>query len=196
MRVLPYGPTAVLVEFESLEQVMVASALWRRTPPPGVVELVPAARTVLVVHDGTLDHGSLVEPTGAIMAPTATTVVVPVRYDGPDLADVAARCNLTIAEVVALHSGADYQVAFCGFRKGFSYLVGLPEVLQLPRRDTPRTRVPSGSVAIAAEYSAVYPDESPGGWHLLGSTSLPMWSDSMEPPATLPPGTIVRFEAL
>lgn len=195
MIVLPSGPRAFLVEFDTLDEVQRAAAHWRRCAVPGVVDLVPAARTVLVVHDGSVSATALDEPgPGEVVAPGAE-VVVPVRYDGVDLAEVAGRCGLTADEVVHLHTGASYTVAFCGFRPGFSYLVGLPEALHLPRLDTPRQRVAAGSVAIAAGYSAVYPDESPGGWHLLGSTDMPMWDELRDPPATLPPGTTVRFEA-
>ena len=95
--------------------------------------------------------------------------------------------------MIALHSGADYTVAFCGFMPGFAYMTGLPAALHLPRRATPRERVPVGAVAIAAEYAGVYPRESPGGWHLLGRTDAVLWDDGREPPALLPPGTRVRF---
>jgi KipI family sensor histidine kinase inhibitor len=116
-----------------------------------------------------------------------------VRYDGDDLADVAVAAGLSVADVIALHSGAEYRVAFCGFMPGFSYLVGLHPRLQLPRRATPRTRVPAGSVAIADAFTGVYPRQSPGGWHLLGYTDLTMWDDRRTPAATLPPGAVVRF---
>ncbi|MDO9175148.1 MAG: carboxyltransferase domain-containing protein, partial [Actinomycetota bacterium] len=113
--------------------------------------------------------------------------------DGDDLHDVAARCGLTPSEVVTLHTSIEYTVAFCGFMPGFAYLVGLPSVLHLPRHATPRTRVPAGSVAIAAEFTGVYPRESPGGWHLLGRTDAALWDDLRTPPALLPPGARVRF---
>lgn len=193
MNLLPYGPRAVLAEFDSLEEVMAAAAQWRHEAMPEVVELVPAARTVLVVHDGTLDTAKLTVPTVGTVLDEGPLVVVPVRYDGADLVEVAARTGRTVAEVVDLHSSAEYRTAFCGFMPGFAYLVGLPGELHLPRRATPRTRVPAGSVAIASEFSSVYPSASPGGWHLLGTTDLPMWDESRDPAATLPPGTRVRF---
>jgi KipI family sensor histidine kinase inhibitor len=108
---------------------------------------------------------------------------------------VAVRTGRSEDEVVALHSSAEYRVGFCGFMPGFGYLLGLPPELQLPRRSTPRTRVPAGSVAMAAEFSAVYPSASPGGWHLLGTTDLMLWDESRHVPALLVPGTRVRFEA-
>lgn len=195
MNLLPYGPRAVLAEFDSLDQVMSAASAWRDADLPGVIDVVPAARTVLVHHDGRLDPSSLVEPVGPAPLTASALVEVPVRYDGEDLAAVADATGLSVDQVVALHTGTEYTCAFCGFMPGFAYLVGLDERLVLPRRATPRTRVPSGSVAIASTFTAVYPGESPGGWHLLGHTDLPMWVADREPPATLPPGTRVRFVA-
>jgi KipI family sensor histidine kinase inhibitor len=194
VRLLPYGPRAVLAEFETLDDVLRADAAWQGLP--GVVELVPAARTVLVVHDGGLDHALLVQPPhgASVDTPTAVEpVCVPVRYDGADLAEVAHATGLTVEDVVDLHAATTYRVAFCGFMPGFSYLVGLDARLRVPRRATPRTRVPAGSVALADEFTGVYPRESPGGWHLLGSTTLPMWDERRSPAATLPPGALVRF---
>ena len=194
MKLLPYGPRAVLAEFDTLAEVMSASNAWRSAALSGVVDVVPAARTVLVVHDGSFDTSRLVVPTAtAPVVWTSETVVLEVVYDGADLADVAQACGLTVHDVIDLHSGADYMVAFCGFMPGFAYLVGLPPQLQLLRRSTPRTRVAAGSVAIAAEFSGVYPRESPGGWHLLGRTNATLWDDARTPPALLSPGTSVRF---
>ena len=194
MKLLPYGPRAVLAEFDTLAEVMSASNAWRSAALMGVVDVVPAARTVLVVHDRTLDTSQLIVPTHVTTASTTgTPVVLDVAYDGVDLAEVAQSCGLSVQAVVDLHSAAEYTVAFCGFMPGFAYLVGLPAVLQLPRRSTPRTRVPEGSVAIAAEFAGVYPRESPGGWHLLGRTNATLWDDARTPPALLPPGTSVRF---
>jgi KipI family sensor histidine kinase inhibitor len=119
-----------------------------------------------------------------------------VRYDGADLGAVAAATGLAVDDVIARHTSASYTVAFCGFMPGFSYLVGVDARLQLPRRATPRTAVPGGAVAIASEFTAIYPSASPGGWHLLGITDAVLWDESREVPALLPPGTRVRFEAL
>ncbi len=193
MRLLPYGPRAVLAEFESLDEVMTAAASWRAERFPGVIDIVPAARTVLVQHDGTLDADVLVPPAADAPAAVGPLVEVPVRYDGDDLTAVADACGLGVDDVVALHCGTEYTAAFCGFMPGFAYLVGLDPRLVLPRRSTPRTRVPAGSVAIAAEFTAVYPSASPGGWHLLGHTDLPMWAPGRDAPATVPPGARVRF---
>ena len=164
----------------------------------GVVDVVPAAETVLVTC---VDRAALLALGDVLgdVVPLATradgggVVTIPVRYDGADLADVAAAAGLTTTEVVELHSSAAYVAAFCGFSPGFAYLRGLPAALQLPRRSTPRTVVPAGSVAIASEYATVYPRASPGGWHLLGTTDVVMFDPSMDPPAVIQPGTRVRF---
>ena len=167
---------------------------------PGVVDLVPAARTVLVRCESAVDLEALasllsgVRPLSA--AVTGDEVTIPVRYDGADLADVAKAAGLSEDEVVTVHTGPEYTVAFTGFAPGFGYLTGLDERLRLPRRDTPRTRVPAGAVAVAGEFTGVYPRPSPGGWHLLGSTTAPLWDPTQEPPALLRPGTKVRFEAV
>jgi KipI family sensor histidine kinase inhibitor len=193
VRLLPYGPRAVLAEFDDLDQVMAAANQWRAKRWSNVMEIVSAARTVLVVHDGTFSTDLLSEPSGFAPAMNGPVVDVPVRYDGEDLEWVAQQTELTVEQVVATHSSGVYTCAFCGFMPGFSYLVGLPHVLWLPRRATPRIRVPAGSVAVASEFTSVYPGESPGGWHLIGRTSLPMWDDAVDPAATIPPGTRVRF---
>jgi len=126
-------------------------------------------------------------------AHTGRTVTIPVVYDGDDLADVARRCGMSVDAVVAAHTSTEFRAAFCGFAPGFAYLVGLPAALHLPRRDSPRTAVPAGSVAIAAEYSAVYPRSSPGGWHLLGRTECAMFDVARDSPAIVVPGDTVRF---
>jgi KipI family sensor histidine kinase inhibitor len=197
-RLVQYGPRAVLAEYDSLDDVIAATRELRRRAPAGVVDIIPAARTILVTTTGVPDVIArvLADPIGESSATVhpADTVTVPVRYDGVDLADVADRCGLRADDVVALHSGALYTVGFCGFLPGFSYLVGLDPRLHLPRRATPRTSVPAGAVAIASEFTAVYPSPSPGGWHLLGTTDAVMWDDARDVPALLPPGVAVRFE--
>jgi KipI family sensor histidine kinase inhibitor len=131
--------------------------------------------------------------------PPTASHVIPVRYggpDGPDLAEVADRLGLTPERVVELHASVGYTVYILGFMPGFGYLGELPEELSLPRRDTPRTRVPAGSVAIAGRQTAVYPAATPGGWHLIGRTDLRLWDIDIDPPAVLRPGDRVRFEPL
>jgi KipI family sensor histidine kinase inhibitor len=196
MRVRPYGPAAWLVD-ELDDPVAWARGL-RALDVAGVVEVVPAERTVLVRCQrvsapavGRSLSAVVPEPAAFETAP----VVIGVRYGGDDLAEVARRTGLTPAAVVERHAAGEYTVAFCGFAPGFAYLRGLDPALHLPRRDTPRTRVPAGAVAIAAHYTAVYPAPSPGGWHLIGVTDERLWDVSRPEPTRLTPGTAVRFEA-
>lgn len=198
MRVRRCGESALLIE---TEDVLGWYAALTTRPLRGVVDLVPAARTVLVRYESTVDFAGLVSCLSDV-SPVAQEevsddpVTIPVRYDGADLADVAEATGISEDEVVAVHTGPSYTVAFTGFAPGFGYLTGLDERLRLPRRDTPRTRVPAGAVAVAGEFTGVYPRPSPGGWHLLGSTTAPLWDPTREPPALLRPGTTVRFEAV
>jgi KipI family sensor histidine kinase inhibitor len=203
------GERAVLVELDALDQVLALGARLRSAVAdrePGfdrVVEVVPAARTVLVVLDDAADHQELdrlrraLDGVDVVEAAGDRTgqadVRIPVRYDGPDLAEVSDLTGLSTAEVVAAHQETPWRVAFCGFAPGFAYLVGGDPRLRVPRRATPRTSVPAGSVGLAAEFSAVYPRSSPGGWQLIGRTELPIWDPAREPPALLSPGTEVRF---
>lgn len=198
MRILPYGPRASLVEYDSIEEVMAASARLRRAGVAGVREIVPAARTVLVVHDGGVDRAVL----GAVLADVAPVeldhgdlVEIGVVYDGADLAEVASLAGWSVDDVVARHQAVEYRVAFCGFVPGFAYLVGLPAELHVPRLATPRPRVDAGSVAIAGEWAGVYPSASPGGWRLLGHTDAVMWDEARARPSLLEPGMRVRFVA-
>jgi KipI family sensor histidine kinase inhibitor len=192
------GESALLIETD--EVLGWYTALTDR-PLPGVVDLVPAARTLLVRYGSDVDHETVVARLSDVTPSSAAVtagepVTIPVRYDGEDLAEVAAATGLAEDEVVSVHSGAEYTVAFTGFAPGFGYLTGLDDRLRLPRRETPRTRVPAGAVAVAGEYTGVYPRPSPGGWHLLGRTTAPLWDPSRETPALLRPGVRVRFEAV
>lgn len=199
VRLLPCGRRAVLVE---VDDVLGYQAAVSDIAPDGVEELVPAARTLLVRFDPAVTDADRlcavlreVSPVDSA-PPVATEVVIPVVYDGEDLADVAAEAGLSVAALISLHSQGSYVSAFCGFAPGFAYLSGLDPALHVSRRATPRTRIPAGSVAIAGEYSAVYPNASPGGWRLLGRTEAPVWDVERDPPNLLPPGTRVRFEAV
>jgi len=188
----------VLIEVDDLETVMALHAALRRDPPPGVVDMVPAARTVLLVHDDTTTLSRLAERVRAspLEPPEARggePVEIPVSYDGPDLAEVAQQTGLAEDEVVRRHAAGEYAVAFIGFAPGFAYLVGGDPALRVARRDTPRTKVPAGSVALAGEFTGVYPREAPGGWQLIGRTDATLWDLSRDPPALLPPGAPVRF---
>ncbi|BAJ31742.1 MULTISPECIES: allophanate hydrolase subunit 1 [Kitasatospora] len=202
MRVLPYGTRAVLVEVEDLDRAARLHAALLDDPPPGTGELVPAARTVLVHYDPARTDparlGAALRALDLRAAPAAgaAPVTIEVRYDGEDLAEIGRLTGLTPAQVVARHTAAAYRVAFCGFAPGFAYLTGVDPALRVPRRAAPRTRVPAGAVALADEFTGVYPRESPGGWQLLGTTRHPLWDPSADPPTPLTPGTAVRFTAV
>jgi KipI family sensor histidine kinase inhibitor len=147
-------------------------------------------------NDGGPGLAAAAEHLPALAAERLPALEVPVRYggtDGPDLAEVARRTGLTEERVVELHAGVVYRVYMLGFSPGFAYLGTLPDELALPRRDEPRTRVPKGSVAIAARQTAIYPSATPGGWHLIGRTDAPVWDITSDPPALLQPGRSVRF---
>jgi KipI family sensor histidine kinase inhibitor len=166
----------------------------------GVVDVVPGASTVLLDGAGAADLAPVLGPLLAGWfggAPDSTRpaelVEIPVTYDGPDLADVARQAGLSEADVVALHTRAPMTVAFCGFAPGFAYIADLPVPLRMPRLATPRTAVPAGSVAVAEEYTGIYPRTSPGGWRILGHTAAELWNLDREPPALLSPGTRVQF---
>ncbi|MFI0965468.1 allophanate hydrolase subunit 1 [Streptomyces sp. NPDC021080] len=199
MKVLPVGDRALLVEVCSGEaaQALHAELVRRRAEGSLTVrEIVPAARTVLL--DGLDDPARLAEslPGWKIPPPDAHadgTVEIPVRYDGPDLADVAAFWGVAVHEVPKIHAEVEFRVAFCGFAPGFGYLTGLPARYDLPRRATPRTAVPAGSVALAGPYTGVYPRSSPGGWQLIGTTDAVLWDHARVPAALLTPGARVRF---
>ncbi|MGV9537039.1 5-oxoprolinase subunit B family protein [Streptosporangium sandarakinum] len=199
------GESALLVETGSLEVSHRLDALLRERRPAGVTEIVPGPATVLVVAPGADPAAlrarlSLLLGTACDAAPAPSgargTVTVPVVYDGPDLADVAELSGLPVREVVERHTGVELVVGWLGFAPGFAYLTGLDPALYVPRLSTPRTSVPAGAVAIAGPYSAVYPAASPGGWRLLGRSSLVVWDTAADPPALLTPGTRVRFRAV
>ncbi len=201
-RFLRCGREAVLVEVDDPDEALALYAALRDAALPGVTDLVPAARTVLVRLDPAVTSPARVRsavadlPVDRTRRPDAGTVTVPVRYDGPDLADVAAHTGLTEADVIARHTGSAWTVAFAGFAPGFGYLTGGDPGLDVPRRETPRTRIPAGSVGLAGRFSGVYPHDSPGGWQLIGSTTLRVWDLDREPPALLAPGVRVWFEAV
>ncbi|MFI1355799.1 allophanate hydrolase subunit 1 [Streptomyces sp. NPDC020898] len=199
MRALPVGDDALLVEVSSGEEAQALHAELLRRRAEGslsVREIVPAARTVLL--DGLRDPVRLAsELTASEVPPTLPraqeTVELPVRYDGPDLADVAALWDVSEEAVARIHADTEFRVAFCGFAPGFGYLTGLPARYDVPRRATPRTAVPTGAVALAGPYTGVYPRSSPGGWQLIGTTDAVLWDHARVPAALLSPGTLVRF---
>jgi KipI family sensor histidine kinase inhibitor len=199
MRVLPSGSTALLVELDDLDGVLALYAALVDDPPDGVVDMVPAARTVLLVTDPavtTLDAVSEAVRT-TVPRPDARTggdvVELPVHYDGADLTELAGLLHIEPTELVRRHTGSEWVVGFCGFAPGFGYLTQPGGEWDVPRRGTPRTKVPPGSVALAGEFSGVYPRESPGGWQLIGRTEVAVFDLGREPAALLRPGTRVRF---
>ena len=199
MRILPCGESAILVELSDLSEVSGLYDALRRDRPPGITELVPASRPLLVGFDPealTPDQVAAEvrrRPVGPPAAEPGGEVVIEVRYDGEDLDEVASLTGLSARQVVGRHLGGDYRSAFCGFAPGFAYRTGVDRSLWVPRRKSPRTRVPAGAVALADEYTAVYPRESPGGWRIIGHTETPVWDLDADPPTLLAPGTRVRF---
>ena len=196
---MPAGDTALLVELADLDEVLSLYARLDEDLPDGVVDLVPAATTLLLTIDPRVtDVEGLARRVSGITVgshdrSTTGEVEIPVVYDGEDLAAVGQITGLGERGVIEAHTGSPWTVAFCGFAPGFGYMVGGDERLRVPRRDNPRTRVPAGSVAIAGEFASVYPRESPGGWQLIGRTALEVWDIGREPPALLVPGTTVRY---
>jgi KipI family sensor histidine kinase inhibitor len=196
----PAGERALLVEVEDLATVHRLHAALRALEVPGVAELVCGYRTLLVVadseHAGALDElaaglPELELPPAGQMA--GELVEIPVRYDGEDLPEVARRTGLHAEEVVRRHTAPEYTVAFLGFSPGFPYLVGLDPALAVPRRDTPRTSIPAGSVGLAGDQTGIYPTASPGGWQLIGRTEATLFDPGRDPPALLAPGDRLRF---
>ena len=212
VKFLAAGDTAVLVEFGDpvgrsvSERVLRLSAQVRAAKLKGVVETVPTIRALLVHYDPLATDSASV--TGAIekLLDTSRGATLPVKlwripacYEAshaPDLAEVAQRTGLSTAEVVQLHSATRYHVYMIGFVPGFPYMGDLPAPLALPRRADPRVRVPAGSIAIATTMTAVYPLESPGGWHLIGATPIRLFDQRWASPALLSPGDAVQFEAI
>lgn len=203
MRFLPASDKALLLELDDLAQTM---ALYRHMSAqqlPGVSELVPAARTLLVHYEPhVISTASLVALLRAQAAESerqqgaqqslGRLVEIPVHYNGEDLPDVAELLGITVAQVIERHTAQPYDAAFAGFAPGFVYLSGGAN-FQVPRRQSPRTKVPAGSVALGGNFSAVYPSASPGGWQLLGTTEVPMWDLQRAEPALVQPGFRVQF---
>lgn len=209
MTIRPMGDTALLVEAPDLTAMQGLDLLLRRASRagdlPAIRDQVPAARTVLLVPENPGELTALRDRVQSLCARVdpaadgpddAPTMTIDAHYDGPDLAQVARLAGLSADEVIVAHTGATWQVAFCGFSPGFAYLIGGDPRLRVPRRDEPRTRVPAGSIGLAGEFSGVYPRASPGGWQLIGRTDAPIWDPDRQSPALLQPGTRVRFRAV
>jgi KipI family sensor histidine kinase inhibitor len=197
----PFGEAALLVELESSDQAQALAAELRGDPPGGMVEAVPGLASLLVELDPmAADPGivaSEVERRVGGLRPTVPGAgrlhTIPVQYDGPDLEDVAAITGLDASRVVALHASIELRVLFCGFAPGFAYLGDLPPELRVDRLATPRTTTPAGSVAIADAMSGIYPADLPGGWRVIGHTTITLFDPRADPPALLLPGDRVRF---
>lgn len=201
LTVRPVGTTAVLAELSGLHDVLALQALLLEQPLPGQVDVLAAAETVMVKADSPAAArrmaARLLEMDLTVQSHAEGKLVqIETVYDGDDLAEVGRLTGLGADGVIAAHTGQVWTVAFGGFAPGFSYMVGENQVLEVPRRSSPRTAVPAGSVALAGNYSAVYPRKSPGGWQLIGRTAAHMWDLSREQPALAAPGDRVQFSAV
>jgi KipI family sensor histidine kinase inhibitor len=205
--VVDYGDRALLLEFANTAEVLAWAAVIRDAGLPGVVDIVPASRTVLVSLAEPRHQEAVRQRLGALRVdpitaqdstrrrrrPDATLDVV---YDGDDLDDVAELTGLTTAEIITAHTASVFRVGFAGFAPGFAYLVDGDPRLHVPRRTEPRTKVPAGSVGLAGEFCGVYPRETPGGWQLIGRTNAVLWDVDRDDPALLVPGMWVQFRAI
>ncbi|OBC12056.1 allophanate hydrolase [Mycobacterium sp. 852013-50091_SCH5140682] len=201
-----YGNHALLLEFDSTADVLAWTAQLHETELPGVVDIVPASRTILVklasprYQPGARQRLSKLRPAPQPLAAEPVSgqvdVTIDVVYDGADLHEVAALTGLTPAGVIAAHIGTPWRVGFGGFAPGFAYLVDGDPRLQVPRRAEPRTSVPAGAVGLAGEFSGIYPRQSPGGWQLIGHTDAVLFDVDREKPALLTPGMRVQFRAI
>lgn len=195
-----FGESALLVELGGAERAQELAAALRADPPAGIVEVVPGLESLLIEldpHTAQVDrvtdavHRRIAVLTGTSVRGRLHTI--PVAYGGDDLREVAALTGLTEAEVVALHAATELRALFCGFAPGFAYLGDLPPELRVERLATPRTRTPAGSVAIAGSMSGIYPADLPGGWRIIGRTTVELFDPRRDPPALLVPGDRVRF---
>jgi KipI family sensor histidine kinase inhibitor len=201
--VLDYGDHALLLQFDNTTDVLAWAAALREAALPGVLDIVPASRTVLLKLDGSRQQAAVRRRLRTLrvdagMVPTAPAVepmVIDVVYDGADLAEVADRTGLTTAQVINAHTATPWQVGFGGFAPGFAYLVGGDPRLSVPRRSEPRSSVPAGAVGLAGEFTGIYPRRSPGGWQLIGHTDVVLWDIDRPDPALLTPGMWVQFRA-
>jgi inhibitor of KinA len=178
-----------------------------KNPVKGVLETIPAYRSLLIIYDPLITNTMLLQhqiedlqkKSEVIDIPEPNTVEIPVAYGGefgPDLEWVARYHNIGVEEVIQLHAGTTYRVYMIGFTPGFPYMGELPERLGTPRRQTPRTTIPEGSVAIAQRQTGIYPVESPGGWHILGRTPIKLFNPLQIPPTLLEMGDLVRFSPI
>jgi KipI family sensor histidine kinase inhibitor len=200
--VLDYGDQALLLQFDSTAEVLAWAAALRDAAMPDVIDIVPAARTVLLKLDRPGRQGAIRRrldtmqvAAGAEPIAPGEPLVIDVVYDGADLDEVAELAGLTTAQVIEAHTADLWNVGFCGFAPGFAYLVGGDARLAVPRRSEPRPSVPAGAVGLAGEFTGIYPRRSPGGWQLIGRTDAALWDIDRPDPALLTPGTWVQFRA-
>lgn len=195
------GDRSVFVTTESAQAVYEVL----RERADGVLDVVPAMHGVGVHYDPRIlafnDVRELLESQLGTEIVTREEILsnrvitIPVTYDGPDLSYVAENAGLNIDDVIALHTNSTYRVKMIGFAPGFAYLTGLDQRLITPRRNTPRTKVPAGSVGIGGDFTGVYPIDSPGGWQLIGHTELVLFDPARDEPTLLQPNDVVRFVA-
>lgn len=217
VEITPLGDAALRVrvasDFEAdpaaaLKRVLDARDRIRGGNIPGIIDIAPAYETIGVFYDPTcagpvdllIENIRHAIASGSDETPTtAREIVIPACYArefAPDIGDVAARAKLSVEKVVELHASAEYRVVCVGFTPGFAYLSGLPRELATPRRATPRTQVPAGSVAIGGSQTGIYPQSSPGGWNIIGRTPLKFFDPLSDPPALLRAGDVVRFRGI
>ena len=194
MQILTDG--AALLDLPNADALDLAGALMA-APPPGFLDAIPGAKTLLVLFDpDRFDLANLSLAGSPAVRPPPRTLRLRTVYDGADLPAISAQCGIAVADLVRLHTQAVHTVAFLGFAPGFAYLSGAPLPLVVPRLKTPRVRVPPGSLAVADGYSGVYPGDTPGGWQLIGRVAERMFDPEASPPALLRPGDRVSFEAV
>jgi KipI family sensor histidine kinase inhibitor len=201
--VLDYGDQALLLQFDSTTDVLAWAAALREAALPGVLDVVPASRTVLLKLNGPRQQSAVrrrlrtlrVDVDTVATAPPQEPTVIDVVYDGADISEVADSTELTTAQVINAHTATPWQVGFGGFTPGFAYLIGGDPRLVVPRRSEPRTSVPAGAVGLAGEFTGVYPRRSAGDWQLIGHTDVVLWDIDRPNPALLMPGMWVQFRA-
>lgn len=200
-RLRPAGDRAVMIRTGTFNEAATLAGRIRADRWREVEDLMPASKSLLVVVNNAHDLGPVIGRIEELLLslpidptlPTGPIVEIPMRFDGPDLADVAATSGLTVDELAAAHCEKPWYAAFAGFTAGFCYLVGGSARIVAGRLLEPRPSVPAGSVAVAGPYAAIYPRESPGGWQLIGHTSAVLWELGRDQPALLTPGCRVQF---
>ena len=212
MRISSCGDAAFTVELGTRANLLLTRSIaglhtaLRRAAPPGFIESVPGLTSLTVLFDPAVTSREALEQeilrcmsSAAFESRTSREWHIPVCYSGdcaPDLADVANACSIAESEVIAAHTSRSYIVYLLGFSPGFPYLGDVDPRIALPRRTAPRPRVPPGSIAIATQYTAIYPQATAGGWHIIGRTPLTLFDAHANPPALLAPGDTVRFHSI